>query len=113
MKHKKIYQLDHGTYQSQCQQHFAPSLEHLRASGDKQVYKFLFQEDKQMKQNLRLRNAMKRHAVRQWQLADALGMDEGSLCRKLRHELPAGEAERLLRTVFQLARAKEAEQNEQ
>ncbi len=43
-----------------------------------------------MKQNLRLRNAMKRHAVRQWQLADALGMDVGSLCRKLRHEIAGG-----------------------
>lgn len=41
--------------------------------------------------NKTIKDALKSAGMKQWQLADLLGMPEGSLCRKLRYELPEEE----------------------
>lgn len=39
---------------------------------------------------------MTQHNVKQWQLAEKLGISEASLSRLLRHELPESEQDRIL-----------------
>ena len=56
-----------------------------------------------MKQNMRIREAAKAAGARMWQIAEALGMQDATLSRKLRHELPAKETEKILGIITQLA----------
>ena len=39
--------------------------------------------------NQSIRTALSKHNLKQWQLAELMNMNEFSLSRKLRHELPA------------------------
>lgn len=43
---------------------------------------------KRQENNIIIREALKRHSLPQYQLADVLGVSEWTLCRWLRHELP-------------------------
>lgn len=55
-----------------------------------------------MKQNARIREAAKAAGIRMWQIAEELGMQDATFSRKLRHELPAKEAEKILSIISQL-----------
>lgn len=46
-----------------------------------------------------IKNAIARNGIHQWELADALGVHESTLCKKLRHELPADEQARILEVI--------------
>ncbi len=50
-----------------------------------------------------VRQAAKDAGVPHWKIAEALGINEFSFSRKLRHELPAKEREEILRVIGELA----------
>lgn len=49
--------------------------------------------------NEKVRTALFVNNVRQWKLAEKLGMSESALCRKLRNELPNEEQEKLVEII--------------
>jgi hypothetical protein len=49
--------------------------------------------------NETIRQAAKTSGVYLWQIADELGVTDGTLSRKLRHELPKSEAEKILEFI--------------
>lgn len=53
--------------------------------------------------NERIREAAKKHGVKLWQIADALGMNDGNFSRKLRRELPPDEVEKILAIIARIA----------
>ena len=53
--------------------------------------------------NLDLRNSAKAAGIPLWRIADALGVSEPTMTRKLRHELPENEKKQLLDLIKQLA----------
>lgn len=55
-----------------------------------------------MKNNMRIREEAKRKGVFLWQIATALGVNDGNFSRKLRHELPEKETEKILGIIAQL-----------
>ncbi len=57
------------------------------------------------KANLDIRDAAKRSGVCLWQIAATLGINDGNFSRKLRHELPQEEKERILGIIDQLGKA--------
>lgn len=59
-------------------------------------------------ENQTIRNAAKAAGVRLWEVAEALGIADGMLSRKLRRELPDAERERILRIIEEIAQQKEA-----
>lgn len=58
--------------------------------------------------NVDIRQAATRAGVRLWQIADAVGVNDGNFSRKLRRELPAEEKQRIFGIIEALAREKEA-----
>ena len=54
--------------------------------------------------NLEIRKTAKRLGVFLWQVADAYGVNEGTLSRKLRRELPQEERDKILEIIAELAR---------
>ena len=46
--------------------------------------------------NMVIRNVMKTTGLKQWQVADALGVSEWKFCRMLRHELPMEEQDKIV-----------------
>lgn len=54
--------------------------------------------------NLELRKAAKAAGIPLWRIADAIGVSEPTMTRKLRHELPENEKKQLLNLIKQLAR---------
>jgi len=63
--------------------------------------------------NLVIREAAKSNGVRFWEIAEAMGVSEATVTRMLRRELPEVERGKILNVVADLARRKEAEENEQ
>lgn len=63
--------------------------------------------------NLAIREAAKSNGVRFWEIAEAMGVSEATVTRMLRRELPEVERRKILNVVADLARRKEAEENEQ
>ena len=53
--------------------------------------------------NQRIRRAIKAAGITHWKVAEAMGISECTLSRKLRHELPADETERILEIIAQIA----------
>ena len=49
--------------------------------------------------NLDIREALKNANMRHWVLADELGIDESTLARWLRHELPKDKKERIMEII--------------
>lgn len=49
--------------------------------------------------NQEIRNAMKENNIKQWELAEMLGISENTMCRKLRKELPDEEKKRILEII--------------
>ena len=54
--------------------------------------------------NKEIRNAAGGHGLKLWQVAEALGMNESAFSRKLRHELPQEEKEKILAVIDDLAK---------
>ena len=54
--------------------------------------------------NLAVRTAAKAAGIPLWRIADAIGVGEATMTRKLRHELPENEKKQLLNLIKQLAR---------
>ena len=50
--------------------------------------------------NYEIRAEMLKHNIKQWQLAEKLGITEFSLCRKLRHELSKEDKEKALDYIY-------------
>jgi len=65
-----------------------------------------------MRANQNIRKAAKKADVRLWEVAEEIGIADGMLSRKLRHELPDTEREKLLRIIEEIAQRKEAENHE-
>ncbi len=66
-----------------------------------------------MQANVEFRAVAKKAGVRLWEVAEAIGITDGMLSRRLRRELPNVEREKLLLIVAEIAKRKEAEENEQ
>ena len=60
-----------------------------------------------MKSNMVIRSASKSAGVRLWQIAEALGIQETALSRKLRHELPTEEKNKILGIIEVLAQERQ------
>lgn len=54
--------------------------------------------------NEQIRTAAKQHGVKLWQVADELGLNDGNFSRKLRHELPPEETERILSIIARIGK---------
>lgn len=52
-----------------------------------------------MKKNLEIRKALAKNGMRQWELADALGISESTMVKRLRKELPQDEKTRILNII--------------
>ena len=46
--------------------------------------------------NIEIRKTLKAVHMKQWELADAMGISEYTLCKKLRHELPNDQKKEIL-----------------
>ncbi len=57
--------------------------------------------------NVEIRSAYMQAGIKQWQLAEALGISETHFSRKLRKELPQEEKEKILDTIQRLAQEKQ------
>ena len=51
------------------------------------------------KTNMKIREALREANMKQWQLADVLGVHEKTLCCKLRHELSEDEQSRIIELI--------------
>ena len=58
--------------------------------------------------NIFIRNAAHEAGVHHWQIAEALGISEGSFCRRMRHELPEAEQARILEIINDISAQREA-----
>lgn len=58
--------------------------------------------------NNRIRTSIYANGLRHWEVADALGINEATLSRKLRHELPEDEEQRILEVIENLRRERDA-----
>lgn len=52
-----------------------------------------------MKKNQKIRAALKKSGITQWELADLLNMAETTLCVKLRRELPEEEQQKIIAVI--------------
>ena len=52
-----------------------------------------------MKPNQDIRNAVEENGFKLWELAEALGIYDGNLSRKLRRELPTDQKEHIFRVI--------------
>jgi len=55
------------------------------------------------RENEDIRAAAKSAGVYLWQVAEALGLHDSAFAKKLRHELPAAEREKVLHTITELS----------
>lgn len=60
-----------------------------------------------MKANQDIRNAVTERGFKLWELAEALGMYDGNLSRKLRRELPSSEKDHILHIIDRMAEQRE------
>lgn len=52
--------------------------------------------------NIKIRKALKEHDIPQWMLAEHLGVSEFTLIRKMRHELPENEQQKMISIIEEL-----------
>lgn len=58
-----------------------------------------FREEVSLVENRDIRQALTEAGFKHWELAEALGIYEGNLSRKLRRELPSEQKEHIFRTI--------------
>lgn len=51
--------------------------------------------------NIKIRKALKDYGVRYWELARLMGISDGTLCRRLRDEIPAEEQDQIVELIRQ------------
>lgn len=51
--------------------------------------------------NIKIRQALKETGVRYWELARLMGISDGTLCRRLRDEIPAEEQDKIVKLIWQ------------
>ena len=54
------------------------------------------------RKNQLIRQRLKEAGVAQWQIADELRISEGVFCRRMRHELPEAEQQKILKIIDDL-----------
>lgn len=59
--------------------------------------------------NEELKRIMKSNGVRQWQIAENLGMNEASFSKLFRHELSVENKDRILKAISEICDKKEKE----
>ncbi len=59
-----------------------------------------------MKPNQDIRNAVEENGFKLWELAEALGLYDGNLSRKLRRELPNDQKAYIFRTIDRMVEAR-------
>lgn len=65
-----------------------------------------------MKANQDIRNAVEENGFKLWELAEALGLYDGNLSRKLRRELPGNQKEHIFRVIDRMVeQRKKQEEN--
>ena len=57
-----------------------------------------------MQTNIELKREIAWRGLRQWQVAEALGVSEATFYRKMRKELPAEEKEKILAVINELGK---------
>ena len=57
--------------------------------------------------NVEIRSSAKSAGVKMWQIAEELHIQDSAFSRKLRHELPMEEKEKILTIIFRLAQEKQ------
>lgn len=57
-----------------------------------------------MRANLDIRAAAKSAGVKLWEIADKLGITDSNFSRKLRHELPQAEKDRIFSIIEEIAK---------
>lgn len=62
-----------------------------------------------MQANMEIRTMAKDSGVKLWEVAEAIGITDGMLSRKLRRELPQVERRKILSIVADIAKRKEEE----
>lgn len=62
--------------------------------------------------NIDIRTYAKQKSVMLWQIADKLGISDVSFSKKLRHELPEAEKERIRNIIDEVAAEREAAEHE-
>ena len=55
-----------------------------------------------VKKNAEIRQVLKKKGIKHWQVADAMGISEATMVRRLRKELPEEEKARILQIIEQL-----------
>lgn len=60
-----------------------------------------------MQANLRIRTEAKNAGVRLWEIAEAIGITDGMLSKKLRRELPEVEQQNIIKVIFQISQRRE------
>lgn len=60
--------------------------------------------------NKKIREKIKKSNVRHWEVAEALSIDDSTLCRWLRHELPKDKEDRIIKTIDKLTAEREADE---
>lgn len=58
------------------------------------------------KENGSVRSALRIHDVRHWELAEALGISEATLCKRLRRELPPAEKREMISLIKRIQKEK-------
>ena len=56
--------------------------------------------------NIEIRMAAKNAGIRLWQIAERFGVNDGNFSRKLRHELPPQEREKILNIIDEMTSEK-------
>lgn len=59
-------------------------------------------------ENKEIRELAQRKKVRHWQIADYIGISDGTLVKWLRHELPEERAQKIMEAIDAIASTKEA-----
>lgn len=54
--------------------------------------------------NEEIRQAAKSSGVKLWQVAERYGLNDGNFSRKLRHELPSCEKQKILKIILEVKR---------
>ena len=63
-----------------------------------------------MKPNQDIRNAVEENGLKLWELAEALGIYDGNLSRKLRRELPNDQKEHIFRVIDRMVEQRQTQE---
>lgn len=63
-----------------------------------------------MKPNQDIRNAVEENGFKLWELAEALGIYDGNLSRKLRRELPDDQKQHIFKTIDRMVEQRQKQE---